>query len=110
MQHRLVPEGIKPRWFNTPEESFYDVSDTIPCPSEWTAEEAVEILKITKAKWDEIFEGFLAWRKSIMLNAPSVRALTLKEISPSKYLSELISLAPLKGLTVEEIRELNKWE
>lgn len=100
--HKLVPDGVT---VSNPykehgkkyDEGFSDgvaimIGKSIPCPSEWTAEEAVEILKITKSELDSI---------GLWLYWDSRRKL-------SSLIFDLISLAPLKGLTVEEIQELAK--
>ncbi len=78
----------------------------IPCPSEWTAEEAVELLKWSSNDWIMIFWTYeqerrqWCWDHSVY---PYPEFMTFPE-----YFSALISLAPLKGLSKEEIKSLSE--
>ena len=94
MEHKIVPDGTpeivlnffqtKPFGVATP---FYPKGETIPCPSEWTAQELVILAGITPAEWGEISS---AWVKYCYMGVhPPV-------IPFSQYLSDLISL---KGLS-----------
>ena len=96
--HRIVPEGTEISLGNDDgfETAFYPEDDTIPMPSEWTAEELVVLAGITRSEWDEInIDHRKKYRNCV-------------DYPFSQYLSDLISLTPLKGLTVEEIRKLNE--
>lgn len=94
--HRLVPEGAAIAYATFTRGQFeyssgnpmYHADDTIPMPSEWAAEELVVLAGITPEQWAEICCG---------CDDP---------FAFSQYLSDLISLAPLKGLSKEQIEEL----
>ena len=123
--HRIVPE--KTTAVLLPIEKvggyFYRSDDTIFMPSEWTAEQLVELGRIGKDdpnEWDDIHDGYIEYVCAFgRLHRPAawtdiLDALQLNEkrdyvifMPFSQWLQALISLAPLKGLTVEEIRKLN---
>lgn len=109
--HRIVPGGTR-EWpgFGRTTALLYDKKDTIPITSKWTAEEAVEILKITKMEGELIGNDYYrirrAWEKETY-DGVSMAGITGKTISFPEYLSDLLSLVPLKGLTIEEIKRLN---
>ncbi len=98
-QHRLVPAEtpsaqidsgvVYGKQFSGSNLIFYAESDTIPCPSDWTAEQLVQLGKTTKMDLDLIGDAFSheCISTGIMLQL-------------SAYLSDLLTLAPLKGLTV----------
>lgn len=76
--------------------------DTIPVTSEWTAEEMKALAEIIKDEWDEIWNGFFRFCTDTTKTYRNIFT-TFHE-----YLSDLLSLVPLKGLTVEEIKKLNE--
>ncbi|MDD5510891.1 MAG: hypothetical protein PHI12_08775 [Dehalococcoidales bacterium] len=109
--HRIVPDGVR---VSNPykekgkkyDEGFSDgvaimIGYSIPCPSEWTAEEAVEILKISKDDWNEIVHWYV-WNKAYVRDGKFIE----EDFAP--ILSMLIHTAPLKGLSKEEIRKLHE--
>lgn len=112
---RIVPEGLLFKYPPvTTTQGIIDFASqleaqSIPCPSEWTAEQAVEILKITAEEWNTIFLKWREWAEPKMLEA-LFSANNSQELwasaAPAVYLSDLISLAPLKGLSKEEIEEI----
>lgn len=97
-QHKLVPEGT-PRQSHPIYGKFYMDCDTIPCSSEWTAEQLTALASITREKWIFIHRK----HKNVL----SRNRLFISEYPFPQYLSDLLTLAPLKGLTVEEIKALN---
>ena len=96
LNHRLVPDDTPD--FRTSPESFLGVThyylknDTTPITSEWTAEQLVELAKITPEEWYKIGQWFLYSGESLDL---------------FQSISDLISLA-ISGLTVEEIKALKE--
>lgn len=98
---RIVPEGAPLTNFKAGHKKcLYKISDTIPCPSEWTAEEAVAILAMPKKKLDEIVREYNTFVTKFYLKL-TVSNGQILPMSFAQYLSDLISLA-LSGLTVEE--------
>lgn len=97
--HFLVPDGAETetadyqRGGQFYQSAAFLESDTIPCPSEWAAQEAVEILKMPKDDIDIFVWSYFFWLQEHYGGLPS------------QYLSDLISL---KRLTVEEIRRLSE--
>ncbi len=119
-QHKLVPEGIEPSELNEYYNSFisedytsvFKACDTIPLPSPWTAEQLTALASITREEWNIIFGYFVA-NEVVRAGYAGVGGNTLLfetkgGISFSQYLSDLLTLAPLKGLSREQIEELRK--
>ena len=102
-EHKLVP--TKDILFN----SNWDEVEGIPITSEWDARQLKALAEITKAGLDGIGNKYYAdrraWEKETE-GGVSMAGITGETIKLSEYLSDLISLAPLKGLTIEEIRVL----
>ena len=112
-QHRLVPDGARGHTVHSgfcQDSLAYYSEATIPMPSEWTAEQLVVLAGITPEEWNTIFGYFIA-NEVIRAGYAGVAENTLRfetrgGKSFSDYLSTLISLAPLKGLTVEDMKKL----
>lgn len=96
--HRIVPGNTTAhsRLFIDQKDRniYWDDADTIPITSEWDAQQLKALAEITKSEWDEIVMSWCAWFSD--------------EIPFSRHLFILISLAPLKGMTVEEIKKLSE--
>ncbi len=94
MNHRIVPDGtaIVTTFPSMP--CYYAESDTVPLPSPWTAEQLTALAKIPLEEWDEIN----------VIHRKEYR--NCVDYPFSQYLSGLLTLAPLKGLTTEQVKEL----
>ena len=99
--HRIVPDGIMSDLLHrvqSYEEPAYWERYTIPITSEWTAQKLKALVEMPKSMWDEIG---LAYR-------PYSRKLAKTYIPLGQFISELLPLVPLKGLTIEQIKGLKK--
>jgi hypothetical protein len=102
--HRIVPAGVASlqidsgivygKHFSGSKLTFYAEHDTVPCPSDWTAEELKALVEIMPHEWNDIYDQYYTDFHDYC--------------SFYQYLSDLISLAPLKGLSKEQIGELKK--
>jgi hypothetical protein len=81
---------------------MYHAEDTVSLPSQWTAEQIVILAGITPEQWNRIYWEY---DKRPVLGSDEWKR--RKSFDFSQYLSDLLSLAPLKGLSKEEIEELN---
>ena len=89
--HRIVPAGLSLlNYKKGHKKCLYKVNDTIPCPSDWTAEELVALAAWGEKDWLKIGSEHLLSGKSLI-----------------EIIREILTLAA-SGLTVEEIKKLNE--
>ena len=112
--YKIVPDGAAYFFVKTPDSKIECVTyekALIPITSEWAAEKLKVLAEVTPQEWNIIFGYFIAnevVRRYYKDRGNTLQFETRGGISFSQYLSDLISLAPLKGLTIEQIKELKQ--